>query len=607
MARVRATRKANDGSVRHLTRTGDGWRFQMRVPAALAGDDFRLAGLAPIVRASLGPRGRGEARRLSRRLATLCETVFAPAAATKDANMDPLSPEENNLAQQVIAACQTAIGRTLKQPKQAVGLARGLNGALTSLLLVQAEVAKGDAGARAVVEHADALTRGALVDVLKLSTQPGDALAALAAVASVAPRTPATGATAPQPAPAAGQAPLFSQLEDEYVAMRKDAGADRATLSTTRLRAGVFRELLGNKPATAYFAKDLQDFGSLLQYLPVAYTRQGEEHEALQHMTPQWLIARNKEFKCWEPLALKTLQDGYFQVVRTIFATGALTHRFHNPFAGLRIRWPKNAKPSVKREALDYEKLDKVFDLGVRSGYLDDAMIPPVAFTSTRRIGIVPWIRGCDISQKHGVDIVRVNGIVYDKARKQYRHVPYKTDASLRFFVLHRFFRDIGFTEWAMVQGEDFIFRQLQQCADPSDTASKRINNLLRDAGAIGMNIEVGHSLRHGGKDLLIDEDIDSEATRLQMGHDSGDVHAGYPSRLSARSVQGASRGDSPLRLHDLQRCAGGLTVLLDEVRREHGLSLQTDRHLRSFACLPLPPGCANMTPRVAPGRPPRG
>lgn len=84
---------------------------------------------------------------------------------------------------------------------------------MTSLLTVQAEVAKGDAGARAVVEHADALTHNALADVLKLSVQPAEALAALAAVESVAPPAPTTGAMAPQPAPAAGQAPLFSQLE----------------------------------------------------------------------------------------------------------------------------------------------------------------------------------------------------------------------------------------------------------------------------------------------------------------------------------------------------------------------------------------------------------
>ena len=167
--RSRVSGKGNDDSVPFLTRSGDGWRFQLRVPAALT-EDFRLAGLAPIVRASLGPRGRGEARRLARQLATVCDTVFALAAARKDANtMTTMTPQEEDLATQVISTCQAAISRALKQPSQAIGLARGLDAALTSLRLVQTEVDKGTAGARAVVDHADALTRHALTDVLKLS------------------------------------------------------------------------------------------------------------------------------------------------------------------------------------------------------------------------------------------------------------------------------------------------------------------------------------------------------------------------------------------------------------------------------------------------------
>lgn len=156
--RAGKSRQRNDGNSHHLTRTENGWRFQMRVPAALA-DDFRLAGLGLIIRKNLGPLGRGDAKRLARKCAALRDAVFALATTKKAFNvMDTLTPPEKDLAQQVIAACQTAIGRVLKQPKQAIGLAHGLNGALTSLLLVQAEAAKGDAGAglpgRAVARRA---------------------------------------------------------------------------------------------------------------------------------------------------------------------------------------------------------------------------------------------------------------------------------------------------------------------------------------------------------------------------------------------------------------------------------------------------------------------
>jgi len=66
---------------------------------------------------------------------------------------------------------------------------------------------------------------------------------------------------------------------------------------------------------------------------------------------------------------------------------------------------------------------------------------------------------------KHGVDIIRVNGIAFDKTDGIYQRVPYKTDESLRFFVLHSAFRKWGFVDWAIEQGDDFLFRLLQTCS----------------------------------------------------------------------------------------------------------------------------------------------
>jgi hypothetical protein len=73
---------------------------------------------------------------------------------------------------------------------------------------------------------------------------------------------------------------------------------------------------------------------------------------------------------------------------------------------------------------------------------------------------------------------------VFDKKDGIYRRIPYKTDESLRFFVLHSAFRKWGFVDWATEQGDNFLFRLLQTCKDPSDTASDRINTLLRRGGA---------------------------------------------------------------------------------------------------------------------------
>ena len=341
-----------------------------------------------------------------------------------------------------------------------------------------------------------------------------------------------------QPEPHTGPSPLFSQIEDEYISIRENGGASAGTISTARWRTHVFKTLAGDRPIDRYMPIDLQNYVNELQYLPLQFSRKGDQTEELLAMGIHAAIARNKTEHCYEPIALKTMQDGYVQIVRAIIHTATGLHRLRDPFQDFRVRWPDNAKPSVKRESIDYETLDRVFRLGVDSGYLDDALLGPLCLLSTRRIGILPWIRGSDFDTKHGVDIIRVNGIVFDKKGGIYRRVPYKTDESLRFFVLHSAFRKWGFVDWAIEQGDNFLFRMLQACKDPSDTASDRINKLLKKGGAAGMNIEVGQSLRHGGKDMLIEEDVDTQTTRLQMGHRASDPHAGYGTRAELRRKQ---------------------------------------------------------------------
>jgi hypothetical protein len=110
---------------------------------------FGVAGCAPIVRAQLGPRSRGEAKRLAVQLATLCQTVCSFAADIwKGIAMDAsqIDDKQNELARHTVAACQNAITRALENPAQAIGLARGLEAALSTLQLVGREVARGEGG-----------------------------------------------------------------------------------------------------------------------------------------------------------------------------------------------------------------------------------------------------------------------------------------------------------------------------------------------------------------------------------------------------------------------------------------------------------------------------
>jgi hypothetical protein len=141
-----------------------------------------FAGLAPIIRGSLGPRGRGEARRLARQCAASCDAVFALAITQKE-NVamvgDPSNNQPNELVHQVVDACQNVIKNAVAQPKTAIHLAHKLAGSLSTLQLVQSEVAKSKAGAVTIIQHAEELTRGARTDVLKHASNPTNALDAV--------------------------------------------------------------------------------------------------------------------------------------------------------------------------------------------------------------------------------------------------------------------------------------------------------------------------------------------------------------------------------------------------------------------------------------------
>jgi hypothetical protein len=543
--RARSSRKKNDGKFTHLTRNAEGWRFQMRVPSALA-QDFRLAGLAPSIRATVGPRGRGEARRLARQLATICDTVFALAAAQKDVNaMNTMSPQEENLAKQVIAACQTAIGSALKQPKQAIGLARGLGTALTTLQLVQSEVAKRTGGASAVVDNADALTRHALADVLKLSAQPNAALAALAAVPTVAPSAPPASAP-PSPPHAHGARPLptFSEVSHAYIAMRIENGADKSEIQRHRIATHTFLPIAGDLPIDEYYGSQLQNYVSRMAFWPANASKRGE----LAGVSVLGILEANKDL-ILKPLARKTLKDGYVASIRTQARSLMADLRYRDPFSGVRLRWPNTASPPRPREGIGTDVLDRVFCRGAASGLLDEAMLPLYLAATGRRLALGVYLRGEDIRQKYGVWIAQTSGIVQG-ADGRWTRIPVKTDESMTFYVLHDFLSEIGFVDWARAQ-HGWVFASLHEHPEPAKYTSKLMNRILRRCGAAGGNAEVFHSLRGDAIDAMRDAKIEPRARRLQAGHELNDVHERYGFRaLTAEQCRELARLPLPKEIN---------------------------------------------------------
>ena len=530
------------GGPTYVTREPSGWRFQWRLPASLAGVDFRLADPTPILRASLGPRSRGEARRLGRELATLCQAVSAAAVAanTKGDPMptdeQPLDGKRNDLVQKVVAACQASIDRAIKHPAQAIGLARALEGSLTSLRLVGTEVAKGDAGARAVVDNAEALTRHALTDVLNLSRQPEEALAALAAVPAVAPgpldalsTTSGVGpslmaSTALKPPPRArggGGLPTFGETSRAYIDMRIERdGADHPDIQVLEMRRRTFIDLIGDWPIDQYVPSDLQSYVNQMQFWP-AHIARGDD---MDDRTTEQILDDNKNLALM-PLALKTMKSGFVTNIRTMGRHLMMDRHYRDPFAGAKLTWPKNLRPSLPREPVGVAVTNRVFRNGVASGLLAHAMLPPLAKLTSRRLGLLAFLQGRDIRRKHGVWVAQTSGIVLDPDSKQWRRVPIKTEESMTFFVLHNFLAEIGFVDWARRQ-DGWIFAALHEHPDPSKYTSKAMGKLLKRSGAKGG--EVFHSFRGEGIDAMRKGKVRDRSGRLQSGHELGDVHDKY-------------------------------------------------------------------------------
>lgn len=530
---------------RYLTGDPSSWRFQMRLSPTFFGNGIlagsRLAGPGGIVRVTLGPHRRGEAKRLAVQLAALCQTICSFAADTwkgTPVEASQFDDHQSELVRNTVTACQTAIAAAIKNPSQAIGLARGLEGALTSLLLVQREVAKGEGGAKAITANADALTRAALTDVLKLSAQPEEALAALAAVKDVGPPAPAVhNAVTPiaARAAAANGLPLFSEISQAYIDMRNERDRDSADIPMLILRRQVFLDIIGDRTPDQYYPSDLQTFVNRMQYWPSNVTKRSD----MEGKSTLEILESNKEFLLL-PMAQNTLRGGYIANIRTMMRHRIQDLKYQDPFAGAKISMPKAYKPPKPREGVSLSVTNRVFHAGVSSCRLDEAILPLMAKLTGRRLGLLAYLQGEDIREKHGVWIAQTNGIVEVKDETtgvtSWQRVPIKTAESMTFYVLHNYMDEIGLVTWMRAQS-GFIFKELHEHPNPSKYASKTMQNVMKRNGAQGG--EVFHSLRGDAIDEMRDAEVEGRARRLQSGHELGDVHDKYGFRaLTAKQCQ---------------------------------------------------------------------
>ncbi len=325
--------------------------------------------------------------------------------------------------------------------------------------------------------------------------------------------------------------PSFSEIAGDYLSERYQSKTEKSKdVKTAEMRLNLFVELIGDHPIDTYTPADLQAFVHLMGYWPK------NEKDRPAGMSTIDIIRSNANLKVL-PLAKATLEDGYVAVVKSVFGWNPTTYGYVNPVRGVTLRYPASARKSISAEPLGSEKISKLFETGVESGFIDEAILPLIGFMTGRRLGLLVHLRGSDIRMKYeNVATAQVTDLIQVGGR--WTTVPVKTDDSVKFFVLHSFLREIGFVDWAQTIGEEFIFPELMKKADPAKTASQYMGRLYKRAGIKDRRGEVFHSLRGGF--IAEGRDQDVRDLRLQAGHDAGeDEHSKYGfKQITEKSAQ---------------------------------------------------------------------
>ncbi len=331
------------------------------------------------------------------------------------------------------------------------------------------------------------------------------------------------------PAPGEWRGRPFSEVADEAIAAKIEThGEDCGDISSLRLRRAMFIALIGDRPVDSYSNQDMQHFANRLSWMPPNLTKKpGFDIAQLNE-----IIDANKAAK-GAGLAQNTIES-YVGRVRTMIVRACDEKRIQHGLTAVPTI-PVHAAPPVPRLAPDKHEIGKVIAAGVATGLLSDAMLPPLAIMTGRRVGLLAFLRREQILRYNDawcvfpVGTQHVDGVV--------TRIPAKSAASLRYYVLNDFFFRCGFIAWAK-KADGPVFAHLVKAKDPADTAQKRMGRLYERAKVDPAIAGTFHGLRSGKIRHERSRSTDGRAIRFQLGHAIQDEHEGYDPVLTDEELQ---------------------------------------------------------------------
>jgi len=332
--------------------------------------------------------------------------------------------------------------------------------------------------------------------------------------------------------PVIGVAPRRATMRfSEAVEMKlQEEGAGYKSAKTLRRKARVFLALSEDRPVAEITREQLKKFVEDLVWLEPSSSR-GRSLDAEQIRA---LVAENKARK-GETMGEKTVAD-YLNWARIVIRFGCAAAHVPYVLEDVEIKMPAVAKPAEERGAPDFESLDGVFRFGLSRGVLSDALLGPLGLLTGRRIGLLAFMQRENISRRNGVWLVKPSRVVVREDGTE-MEVPFKTKESMSAYVLHDFFAECGFIDWAK-RADGPVFRFLMQAQDPADAAQKRMKRVYSGSGADPAQSGTFHWLRHGNIHKARDQDVDENAIRGQVGHArTKDPHSGYAPGLTPNQL----------------------------------------------------------------------
>lgn len=512
--------------VPYMSRHGQGWRFAFRLPSAISGIFNRTDSLGErrsgLLRISCGPMTKRDARTIGPRLAAICRDHFATATAELEAlNMhvegaeqslgtNDLSTRERQIAERAIVGAQAALAAV------AAGEFKTAIPALTGLL----DRAKAfDMLSRTNPKMAPVLLQGAsnLVDDLtktfasfsldRSTAEPVDPdLTSRSEFPEKKSRTRTRKAKAKE-------IRNFSQVSERYLSKhRKDGTMGEKDVRRYEKILNTFMRLYGDRLTNQYETDDLDDFLELIETVPL-YTDLSmiSLDEFGEFIVPP--AVHDKKLSAASIVSI-------LAPIRSIMAGECKRLRITDPFAPVRYERPKTNAPYRPLKA---EVINQAISLGVERDNLMSSLMIPLSILTARRIGLLSYLNASWLEKSGDYYIVRpTREVELPNGRGR---VPVKTDESLMAFALHQYLVERGIVQF--IEETGFLFPDILTVDDPASAASKRMNRILRSAGAGGRPVgETFHSIRtraitHYRRHV-------PDAVRIQAGHAAADVHEAY-------------------------------------------------------------------------------